>query len=79
MNNISRFFGDCGFDFNGGILIAIVLVFLLLCTDILDDFFNDSTLNMFSKQHDKTSWFIKAAVVIVRKMNAIIYGMTRNQ
>ena len=43
-NNLSRFFGDCGFNFNGGILIAIVLVFLLLCTDILDDFFDDDSI-----------------------------------
>ena len=28
--SLSRFFGDCGFEFNGGILIIIVLVFLLL-------------------------------------------------
>ena len=37
-SNLSRFFGDCGINFNGGILIVIVLVFLLLCTDILDNF-----------------------------------------
>ena len=39
-DTLSRFFGDCGFDFNGGILIIIVLVFLLLCTDFLDDIFD---------------------------------------
>ncbi|MGM9536471.1 MAG: hypothetical protein ACI3VR_14495 [Intestinibacter sp.] len=43
-SNLSRFFGDCGINFNGGILIAIVLVFLLLCTDILDEFFDDDSI-----------------------------------
>ncbi|WP_307994337.1 hypothetical protein [uncultured Intestinibacter sp.] len=33
-----------GFDFNGGILIIIVLVFLLLCTDFLDDIFDDDNI-----------------------------------
>ena len=43
-DTLSRFFGDCGFDFNGGILIIIVLVFLLLCTDFLDDIFDDDNI-----------------------------------
>lgn len=42
--SLSRFFGDCGFEFNGGILIIIVLVFLLLCTDFLDDIFDDDSI-----------------------------------
>ena len=36
--------GYGGFDFNGGILIIIVLVFLLLCTDFLDDIFDDDNI-----------------------------------
>lgn len=42
--SLSRFFGDCGFEFNCGILIIIVLVFLLLCTDFLDDIFDDDSI-----------------------------------
>lgn len=38
---LSRFFGgdDCGF--NGGLLIIIAIVFLLLATDIFDDIFDN--------------------------------------
>lgn len=38
---LGRFFGgdDCGLD--GGLLIIIAIVFLVLATDIFDDMFND--------------------------------------
>ena len=41
---LSRFFGgdDCGF--NGGLLIVIAIVFLLLATNIFDDLFDDDSI-----------------------------------
>lgn len=40
--SLSRFFGgDDGCGFNGGILIVIAIVFLLLATNIFDDIFED--------------------------------------
>ena len=38
-DTISRFFGGKDGIFGNGLLIVIVLVFLLICTDILDNFF----------------------------------------
>ena len=42
--SLSRFFGgdDCGF--NGGLLIVIAIVFLLLATNIFDDLFDDDSI-----------------------------------
>ena len=43
--SLSRFFGgDDGFGFNGGILIIIAIVFLLLATNIFDDLFDDDSI-----------------------------------
>lgn len=42
-DTLSRFFGGNNGLFSSGMLIIIVLVFLVLCTDILDNFLeNDS-------------------------------------
>ena len=42
---LSRFFGgDCDGAFNGGLLIVIGVVFLLLCTVLLDDIFCDDNI-----------------------------------
>ena len=40
-DTISRFFGGNNGIFSNGLLIVIVLVFLVICTDILDNFFED--------------------------------------
>ena len=40
-DTISRFFGVNNKIFGNGLLIVIVLVFLVICTDILDNFFED--------------------------------------
>ena len=43
-DTISRFFGGKDGIFGNGLLIVIVLVFLLICTDILDNFFEDDSI-----------------------------------
>ena len=43
VDTISRFFGGNDGLF-GNILIIVVLVFLVLCTDILDNFFEDDSM-----------------------------------
>ena len=40
-DTISRFFGLNNKIFGNGLLVVIVLVFLVICTDILDNFFED--------------------------------------
>lgn len=41
---ISRFFGDNDSIFGNELLIIIVLIFLFICTDILDNFFEDDSI-----------------------------------
>ena len=43
-DTISRFFGGKDGIFGNGLLIVIVLVFLLVCTDILDNFLEDDSM-----------------------------------
>ncbi|MCI9062811.1 MULTISPECIES: hypothetical protein [Romboutsia] len=43
-DTISRFLGGKDGIFGNGLLIIIVLVFLLICTDILDNFFEDDSM-----------------------------------
>ena len=45
--NMSRFFGSCGCNggfLDGKMLIIIVLIFLVLCTDILEDILCDDSI-----------------------------------
>ena len=49
-DTISRFFGGKDGIFGSKLLIIIVLVFLIICTDLFDNFFDDVTLSKsFSK------------------------------
>ena len=41
---LSRFFGGADYGFNGGLLIVIAIVFLLLATNIFDDLFDDDSI-----------------------------------
>ncbi|MGL5346033.1 MAG: hypothetical protein ACRDA3_01655 [Peptostreptococcaceae bacterium] len=41
---ISRFFGGNDGLFGSGLLIVIVIVFLFMCTDILDNFLEDDNM-----------------------------------
>ena len=43
-DSLSRFFGGCDFGLNGGMLIVIAIVFLLLATNIFDDLFDDDSI-----------------------------------
>ncbi len=43
-DTISRFFGINEGLFGNGILIMVVVVFLILCTDILDNLFEDESM-----------------------------------
>ena len=43
-DTISRFFGGNDGIFGNRLLIIVVLVFLVLCTDILDNFFEDDSM-----------------------------------
>lgn len=43
-DTLSRLFGGEGGLFGGGLLIIIVLVFLILGTDILDNFLDDDSI-----------------------------------
>lgn len=45
-DNMERFFGGCEGFFGNKMLIIIVIVFLLLCTDILEDLLCDDNMDM---------------------------------
>ena len=43
-NALSRFLGGNDGLFGGGVLVILVFVFLLIGTDLLDDFFDDDNI-----------------------------------
>ncbi len=43
-NALSRFLGGNDGLFSGGVLLVLVLIFLVIGTDLLDDFFDDDNI-----------------------------------